>query len=242
MALKSKLSDVKSTNPTGDKSYLTDVSGNHGDITYTKKADIPNEFEEKINITGYGAPNSERSDVANFLVGFAKRMSGDIPIGIHPVDHTTAMEYVADTPPDGWAQYYLIQVPAISNLTADELTEFAAGYDKTSQKLFQKRNGLLVPIESKDLITNPTYNVFLHEEFVLVKTSFNLQKMLEQFAKLKRESIGEGCSTELKKLRERLWDVEFLLRSAKNSYCLGNKYDAQAKIEFITTNIEGCVC
>lgn len=242
MPTKSKLSPVKSTNSDGSLVYLTDISGIYGETIYKKNEENPEVYSTTTNTEGYGVPNSERNNLANYVVGIHKRISGDIPINIYPNDPLTAMNYVADAPPDGWSIYYLIQVPAPASFVAEDIAETTVIYNRLTGKLMQKKAGVLTIIDQKDLITDLRYNVFTHEEFFLAKTSFTLEEILEEFAKKKRLAVGEDCEEELKRLRNRLFDFNFLLESARNSYCLGYKYEAQNKIEFINKNLCRNVC
>jgi hypothetical protein len=235
MTLITKLSTLKLVNPEGNRIILKDSTGTYGETTYTLEDDT---YVSSLNSTGYGDVNPVRETIANFPIGFIKKMNGDERVEFESYSSLASMEYNAIVDEDGWYSFNLISVPLVEDFNTLEIDE--CGYDiETGSILKRTETGGLSSVEPWDLL-HTVYSSATVEQLFLANISVKKSEINDYLIGLYKGDISINKPA-ITKAQHQFNVIRTILTGSIYEYCRGNKYNAQSNIEYLNKYITDIV-
>ena len=235
--LRTKLGTLKQVNPVSDRIILVDATGNYGDTIYTPSESNEGEYVATTNETGYGTPNLERSQVANYVSGRHKKIDGDVIVYFENYDLFSGNEYKAIINEDGWYQFKMITIPTQPNNEAIPVGEVAYVTDQST--IVKNDSGVFVYMSHEDLYDS-SYASDIEEHLFLSSTSVKLQEMNSIMNDYNRyDSVGNR--PKITRIKIQFDVIKGMMAGSIYQFGRGNKNNAQSNIEWLNKYIRDLV-
>jgi hypothetical protein len=221
--IKYKLKNTNTTNSLGSILILEDATGVYS-------AD---------NLTGYGTPNSDREDVALFVVGQYKTSKADLPVTLRSYDPRVVSSFEATITLDGWYRFILLAFPLFELSVLQSYSVGKILYNPTYRTLVQI---VLLPNgdnAAKDINLEDTlgkgYEVDSTDAFIVYNSSKTKIRLNSFISDLLTNNV-DFQDKKLVRLKDNYNLVRAILQGASYEFCIGNKNVAQKSIEFLNSN------
>lgn len=229
-----KLKNTNTINAEGTKVFLEDITGEYDAIT---------------NPTGYGGINPTRDSVAIYITGVNRTTKGDKFISFEPYSPLTDSTYTALIPTDGWYEFSLNVLTFYdSNLLNTDYNAGEIYYNVATGKvlkivqdiyyppvgapeIFNKAEVIsIVDIDYLHLYAKSTVDTFFTSNNAKIKLQLN-SKVSDLIL-----TDTDYSNKVLIRHKDNYNSLRAVLQGAIYEYMRGNKYVAQASMEFLNTN------
>lgn len=229
MALVIKLINTNVVNTAGNTITIQDTTGLVGST---------------IDGTGYGAPNPNRGDLVLFMKGYNKTTKGDVAVTFATYTPTSALTYTANVGKDGWYRFNLLSIPLLNILLLNDYEAGQVVYDASIAKLVVVVDTLIPntvfynrTLELIDLskVVDSLYTVATIDSFFIANNSKTKLRVNTAITALLIREVSFS-DKHLIRLKDNYNAIRAVLQGAIYEYSRGNKFVAQASIEFLNTN------
>ncbi len=198
--------------------------------TITTISDATGAYDVTSNPTGYGAPNTERTNLALIIIGKYKASIGDTELTFDAYNPETVTSFtVSNLTLDGYYQYNVYPVPKSGTEPGDVLNTFR--YDFATDQLERYNGATWIAAEYTELQTYSAANVANAWPHIpqLFKAKNYLNKLL---------LIGTQLSVKKTDLQQYLMATEIMVNGGISLFGEGSYTTFQEEIEKYQSRVD----